>query len=44
MAKKSKTAMRGVPTRKKKGMKSKKRKKPARKPVPPGQPLGPMGA
>ena len=44
MAKKSKTPKRGAPARKKKGMKVKKRKKPARKTVPPGQPLGPMGA
>jgi hypothetical protein len=32
------------PARKKKGMRVKKRKKPAPKPVPPVQPLGPMGA
>ena len=44
MAKKSKTAKRGAPARKKKRMKSKKRKNPARKSVPPVQPLGPMGA
>ena len=43
VAKKSK-AKRGAPARKKKGMRVKKRKKPAPKPVPPVQPLGPMGA
>jgi hypothetical protein len=44
MAKKSKTAKRGVPARKKKGMKVKKKKKPAPKSVPPVQPPEPMGA
>jgi hypothetical protein len=43
MAKKSKTAKRGGSVRKKKGMKTQKRKKPAPK-LPPVQSLGPMGA
>ena len=40
MAKKSKTAKRGAPARKKKGTKAKKKKKPAPKPAPiPPSPL-----